>query len=134
MEISFLKDIVNPECGLDRTLTALKQLRVNVVDDEYELQNKISAQLQEAGIGFKKEFYLGPRNRVDFMVDGGIAIEVKKGKPNKQQVVNQIIRYTRFEEVKAVVLIVETSLEIPGEINGKECISFGLNKLWGIAL
>lgn len=104
-----------------------------MVDDEYELQHKIAEQLIKAGIPFKKEYVLGPRNRVDFMIDGCI-IEVKKGKPNKQQVIRQLERYTGFSEVTSVILVVETSLDIPREVNSKKCFSFGLNKLWGIAL
>lgn len=120
--------------SINSILKVLKNLRVNTIDDEYKLQQKIAEQLTFANIDFKKEYVLGPRNRVDFMIDGGIAIEVKKGKPNKQQVIRQIERYTEFQKVTAVILVVETSLNIPKKINNKECVSFGLNKLWGIAL
>lgn len=120
--------------GLTSIVEILSKLRINVVDEEYELQKDIDQLLTVAGIDFKKEYVLGPRNRVDFLTMDGIAIEVKKGKPNKQRVIQQLERYTKFEEVTAVILVVETSLYIPKELNGKPCLSFGLNKLWGIAL
>lgn len=115
-------------------LKALSGLRINPISEEYELQDKIAAALTAVGISFIKEYKLGPRSRVDFMTGGGTAIEVKKGKPNKRQVIQQLERYTAFEEVEGIILVVERNLDIPKELNGKPCISFGLNKLWGIAL
>lgn len=112
----------------------MKHLRINPVDEEFNLQNEIKQQLDLAGIKYKKEYILGPRNRVDFLVDGGIAIEVKKGKPNKKQVIEQLKRYAGFQEVRGIIVVVEKNLDIPKRINDKPCISFGLNKLWGIAL
>ena len=119
---------------MQKIIEALSNLRVGIVIKEYNLQKQISKILKDAGIVFKREHKLGPRNRVDFLTTEGIAIEVKKGKPNKKQVIKQLERYTNFDEVKAVILVVETSLKIPKIINEKDCISFGLNKLWGIAL
>jgi len=119
---------------LNKTLTALQSIRVNLVKDEYLLQDIIAKALDDAGITYSKEYKLAPRNRIDFLVDGGIGIEVKKGKPYTRQVVEQLKRYAAFSEITAIILVVERNLDIPKEINGKQCCSFGLNKLWGIAL
>lgn len=119
---------------MQEILKALSNLRVNPVDEEYELQIEIATQLCLAGINFHREYKLGPRNRVDFITYDGIVIEVKKGKPAKYQVIDQLIRYASFIKVKGIILVVEKNLDIPREINGKPCVSFGLNKLWGIAL
>jgi len=115
-------------------LKALSKLRINPVVEEFDLQNKIAMVLASDGISFIREFQLGPRNRVDFLTGDGIAIEVKKGKPNKSQVTKQLERYAGFKEVKGIILVVEKNLDVPRELNGKPCLSFGLNKLWGIAL
>lgn len=120
--------------GMTQVLKALSNLRINPITEEFDLQNKIAATLASAGISFIREYQLGPKNRVDFLTGDGIAIEVKKGKPNKRQVNKQLERYTAFEEVEGIILVVEKNLDTPKEINGKPCISFGLNKLWGIAL
>jgi hypothetical protein len=90
--------------------------------------------LQEAGISFKKEYSPAPRNRIDFLVDGGIGIEVKKGKPNRTQVCAQLERYAAFDCIRAIILVVERSVNIPREVKGKQCVLFGLNRLWGVAL
>jgi hypothetical protein len=120
---------------MEKVVSTLKTLRINPVNEEFDLQNKIAAALTEAGINFEKECWLGPRNRVDFLTfKDGIAIEVKKGKPNKRQVIDQLRRYASFDRVKGIILVVEKNLDVPAIINGKPCVSFGLNKLWGIAL
>jgi len=114
-------------------IEALNKLRVNPVNEEFDLQREIAKIFDESDIKYQKEYVLGPRNRVDFLVNG-IVIEAKKGKPNKVQVIAQLQRYAAFLEVKGIILVVEKNLDIPKEINGKPCKSFGLNKLWGIAL
>lgn len=124
---------------MEKIIQTLGKLRINPVNEEYDLQNEIAKALRDAQIEFSKEYKLGKRNRVDFLTGSawdasGIAIEVKKGKPNKSQVIEQIQRYTSFPQVKGIILVVEKNLDVPREINGKPCISFGLNKLWGIAL
>lgn len=115
-------------------INILKNLRVNIVEEEFDLQQQIAAELRNAGIVFKREYRIGKRNRVDFMIDGGIVLEVKKGKPYIGNVWEQLKRYTAFPEVKAIILVVERNLDLPKTINGKPCFSMGLNKLWGIAL
>lgn len=119
---------------MEPILKALSKLRINPVIEEYELQNKIAVALATDGISFTREYRLGPRSRVDFLTGDGIAIEVKKGKPKKAQVIQQLGRYTAFNEVEGIILVIERNMDVPREINGKTCISFGLNKLWGIAL
>ena len=73
---------------------------------------------------------------MDFLTVDGVAVEVKKGKPNRSNLVKQINRYAQHDEVKAVVIVVETSLRNPitRTNNGKPCAVVGLQKLWGIAL
>ena len=112
----------------------LQKLRIKVVSVEYDLQNEISNLLSDAGISFQKEYRLGKGSRVDFLTSSGVAIEVKKGKPNRLSVINQLQKYAEFDEVKSIILIIETSLTVPKEINGKPCVSVGLRKLWGIAI
>lgn len=117
-------------------MTALQELRISKIVDEYTLQQKLKEQLDAIGIAYQKEYRLGPRCRLDFLVAGGIAIEVKRGraKPNRSQVAAQLARYATFEEVRAIVLVVDRNVHVPAQVNGKPCFAFGLHKLWGIAL
>lgn len=120
---------------MQQIIDILKTLRINPINEEYDLQDEIEKLLINAEIHYERECWLGPRNRVDFLTfKDGIAIEVKKGKPNKSQVISQLERYTRFDKVKGIILVVEKNMDAPKELNGKPCVSLGLNKLWGIAL
>lgn len=114
-------------------LAVLRKLRVNYIREEYELQNEIAKLLEDHNVPFIKEYKLGPRNRVDFYING-IVLEIKKAKPNRERVIRQLMRYAEYEEVTGLILVIERSMDIPDEINSKKCISFGLNKQWGIAL
>ncbi len=118
----------------DDVIRALSTIRTAVVEDEYKLHETVSKHLSAAGIPFEREYRLGPRNRIDFYIPGGTGIEVKKGKPARAQVIAQLERYTRFDKIKAVIFVIERSMDIPEELNGKTCICFPLNKLWGVAL
>lgn len=119
---------------VQNVIKVLKKLRINGIYEEYEIQADISKILKEHGIRFIKEYKLGPRNRIDFLLDNGIGIEVKKGKPNRSNVIAQIQRYTKFNEIDCLILVIERSMDIPSEINSKPCFSIGLNKQWGIAV
>lgn len=118
----------------ERVCTAIQSIRVTHIDMEYDMQAQVAAAFDKAGIPYKKEHRLGPRNRVDFYVDG-IAVELKKGRPNRQKVIDQLYRYAAFECVQAVILVLQNSMQVPlSEINGKPFRVIGLQKLWGIAL
>ena len=121
---------------MDTVINALRTLRIEKIFEEYELQNTIAAIFDKEDIRYEKERQLGPGSRVDFLTENGVAVEVKKGKPNRTRLVDQINRYAKYQEVKAVVIVVETSLRIPitKTDNGKPCAVVGLQKLWGIAL
>ena len=121
---------------IEKVTSAIETLRVGKIIEEYDLQNKIAKVFDTVGIEYQKEYRLGAGNRVDFLTGDGIAIEVKKGKPNRERLVYQINRYAELEEVQAVIIVVKTSLRLPitRSYNGKPCSVIGLQKLWGIAL
>lgn len=118
---------------MEQVVSALKRIRCHVITDEYKLHNMIAQQLTAAGISFKHEVPLAPRNRIDFLTDDGIGIEAKKGKPNEQSVYKQLERYAGFDEVKGLILVIERYMDLPETINGKPVVSIGLRKLWGIS-
>lgn len=121
---------------LKAVILALHTLRVCNISEEYDLQAKIAQAFDAAGIGYDKEHVLGRGNRVDFLTTAGIAVEVKKGKPNRSRLDDQINRYAAFDEVNSIAIVVETSLQDPinHSRNGKPCKVIGLMKQWGIAL
>lgn len=115
-------------------LKLLKNIRMNFIYEEFQLQNEINRILEENNIEYVKEYKLAARNRIDFFILGGIGIEVKKGKPNKHKVLSQLERYTKFKEINSIILVTEKSIDVPNIINGKKCFVLCLNRLWGVAL
>lgn len=124
-----------PAPNIHEVLASLRRLRILAVDVEYTLQETIARQFTRDGIAFAKEFQLGTRNRIDFLLPGGIGVEVKKGKPYAEEVMAQVDRYCRFDQVTRLVLVVERNVfRYEKSANGKPVHYIALNKLWGIAL
>lgn len=121
---------------MEQIIKALESLRIGLVIEETDLQAQIALVLLQHGISFEREYMLGQGNRIDFYAAGGIGIEVKKGKPNRTRLLAQINRYAAFDDITAVIIVVETSLRDPIDRaqNGTPCAVIGLQKLWGIAL
>lgn len=126
--------IWNDHHDLSKVLDALRTLRIAAVDDEYSLQNQVAACLKNHDIRYIKEYRLASRCRIDFFVPGGVGIEVKRGKPTKSNVVNQVRRYLQVSELNALVVLTERTLYLPARVAGKPCLSVCLSKLWGVAL
>ena len=112
---------------------ALSRLRVPFCPGEYDLHALVAGALREADISFLHEERLGPRCRIDFLA-GTVGIEVKKGKPERKQLLRQLERYAKSSRIEALVVVVERAADLPGEILGKPCITLSMNRLWGIAL
>jgi hypothetical protein len=117
----------------DAVKKTLSSLRIPFSNNEYQLHQWIAAALRDGGFVVQHEVSLAPRCRIDFLIDS-IGIEVKRGKPRKADLLAQCARYLRSERVDALIVVLDTAVSLPRELEGKPLIVFGLNKLWGIAL
>jgi hypothetical protein len=116
-------------------LDALSSLRLHPQAKEFDIQEAIRQKLYTTAIPFWKEHKLGPGARVDFLCGYGIAIEVKKGKPNSATLRAQAARYAAFDAVFCIILVVERCVfDAPAEVDGKPVHYVALAKNWGIAL
>ncbi len=71
--------------------------------DEHELQAGLADALTAAGLVFEREVALGPRDRIDFVVDR-VGIEVKiDGAP--AVVLRQLLRYAHSDRVDHLILV-----------------------------
>ena len=124
------------EVKIQKIIDALKEIRVSLVTNEYVLQDVIKDQFDKHDISYTKEYKLGARKRVDFLIQEGIIIEVKRGskRPNRTQLITQLKRYSESDDVKVIIYVGERNVDLPKEINGKPCIAIGLNKNWGLSL
>lgn len=121
--------------SVEAIVRVLGNLRLHATASENSIHEAISETLRAAGITFKHEACIGKRDRVDFICAGGIAIEVKRGKPNTYRVDAQIERYCASDEVTALVLVTERGLcRTIDEANGKPVRVVTLSTNWGIAL
>ncbi len=89
---------------LSEVIEALNKIRIKANSVEYTIQDQIAIALSDAEIEFEKEVKLSPRNRIDFLISGGIGIEVKRGKPNTYSVINQLERYAGHKKCDGITI------------------------------
>ena len=118
---------------IKRVLDALSEIRISKIVDEFEIHKEIKKILMNRGIKFIHEYKILTGKRFDFWVNG-IVIEVKKKKPSKITLLNQLDRYTKVPGVKAIIVVIEKNINLPNVLNGKPIIIKSLNQNWGIAI
>ena len=118
---------------MNNVFEALQSLRAPIQQGEYDLHRLVMDALAAQGIPCKHEVSLAPRCRIDLMC-GGVGIEIKRGKPVRGKLVEQLTRYARCQQVEALILVAERSVDLPRSLCGKPVQVICLNRLWGIAL
>ena len=106
----------------------LSQYKFNL-SSEKRLQAEIEQVLTDNGIDYEREYHLGEYGFVDFFIEG-IAVEIKtKGKV--KAIYRQCRGYCEHEDVKSLILVTNTSMGLPDEINNKPCfvLNLGLSHL-----
>jgi hypothetical protein len=80
--------------------------------------------------GFKKEAKIGERERIDFLVSGGIGIEAKLKWPARK-IYRQLERYAECPDITGLILISGTAMGCPDSLNGKPVyfVSLGLTAI-----
>jgi len=114
-------------------LSALSTVLISRRMDEEFIHRKIMDAFDKYKIKYEHEYKLIPHKRFDFWLDG-IILEVKKKKPSKITLLNQLNRYTKPDEVKAVIVVMEESMDLPKHLNDKPIFVTSLNANWGVAI
>lgn len=86
---------------------------------EAMVQERIEKALDKEGVEHRREVELAPGDRIDFMV-GTVGVEVKT-KGTRSQIIRQLGRYVRSDEVKEIVLAATSRRLLagtPDEITG----------------
>lgn len=94
---------------------------------EARLQVAIGNALVGAGLSFSPEHRLGPGERIDFLVAGGIGIEAKT-RYARRRIFRQLERYAEHAEIAALILVTGTAMGLPAAINGKPLYYVSLGK------
>lgn len=97
--------------------------------DESALQREIAAELEQAGAAYEREVRLSSSDRVDFMLPGNIAVEIKL-KGQRRAVFRQCERYVAHDNVRGLILVTNLTMGFPQEINGKPCWVASLGRAW----
>ena len=102
-----------------------------VFSNEKAMQLEISDLLSSGEVVFEREHYLDEAKKsiIDFMVAGGIGIEVKL-KCNKRAIYKQLLRYSEFEQIQQLVLVTGTNTGLPKELNGKPVYILNISRAW----
>ncbi len=98
---------------------ALRNYRYSFVEEK-KLQAGVELALLEQGYAFQREFRLSTHDIVDFLVEPGIALEVKIA-GGLSAVTRQIHRYAQHDQVAALVLVTTWARhgDLPDTLNGK---------------
>ncbi|WP_214565925.1 hypothetical protein [Aliiroseovarius lamellibrachiae] len=88
------------------------------VSTEAAMQDAVEQALTDHAFPFERELRMGSSNRIDFMVQGGIGIEVKT-RCARRQIHRQLARYADHPDVNALILVTGTFTGLPVTLNGK---------------
>jgi hypothetical protein len=99
------------------------------LSDETAYQVALSKVLDAAGIGHVREHRLGPKHRVDFLLDWGTVIEVKL-RGSAMRIHDQCKDYCGFPQVKGLILATNRAMGMPPEIEGKPIWYASLGRGW----
>lgn len=102
-----------------RLVAALRAARFTCLD-EAELQLAVERLLGALGVPFTRERRLSARDRVDFFLEGGIALELKV-KSDASSLLRQVLRYAAHDVVLEVIAASTTHhvLALPDMVHGK---------------
>ena len=119
--------------AIHHILSALSTVRISRRMDEEFIHHKIMEAFDNHMIKYEHEYKLIPHKRFDFWLDG-IVLEVKKKKPSKIALLNQLNRYTKSDEVKVIIVVLEESMDLPKSLNNTPIFVVSLNANWGVAI
>lgn len=102
-------------------------LRTAVLDTSTEasFQRGVARALEDGGVVFEREARLGPGDRIDFVLDDTIGLELKIG-DHRAPVLRQLERYARHAHIVALALCTTKSshLQLPHRILGKPLVIY----------
>lgn len=103
-----------------QVLEALEAFRFTY-DNEIELQSAIAMAFADRHVPYEREARLGPDLKIDFLIPGGIGVEIKiKGSPS--DVARQLLAYANRPEITCLILVTARAAlsRLPGSLLGKK--------------
>ncbi len=106
----------------------IEQTRVDL-STEKAAQRDLEEMLTGRGVAFDREARLNDADVPDFLVAGGIVIEVKIG-GSAPSIYRQLKRYAAHETVTALLLVTAVAMSLPSQIEGKATAIARLGVSW----
>lgn len=119
-------DVIDVLAG--RVVSVLKRARL-ATGREDDTQADIARALAATGIHFQRERRLTLSDRPDFLVEGGLVIEVKLRAP-KAAIYRQLERYARHDATRGILLVSATAMGLPPAIEGKPAYLLSVGSTW----
>lgn len=103
-----------------QVLEAIEDFRFTY-DNEVELQSAIALAFADRHVPYEREARLGADLKIDFLIPGGIGVEIKiKGSPS--EVARQLLAYANRPEITCLVLVTARAAlsRLPAMLLGKK--------------
>lgn len=96
---------------MDTVERVLRELSPQVGESEARFHGRVARALADAGVSFKMEVPVRRRlGRVDFLVEGGTAIEAKVGSGSRGSLLTQVDGYLGDDRVTGLIVVTERRL------------------------
>lgn len=100
------------------------------LDNEKQVQKQVQELLKKNGIEHIREYKLDDKNIPDFFfINTGLCVEIKI-KGGKKAIYRQLVRYSEFEQVEALILLTNKSMSLPLSINNKPTKIINMGMSW----
>ncbi len=119
---------MSPVPSLAQVASLLRTSRLPL-GQEKQMQAAFADKLEAAGFVFEREKRLSPADIIDFLVDGGIGVELKLS-GQRAAFVRQCERYCAHDEVKAIIFVTNRAITLPPLINGKPARAINPAEAW----
>lgn len=116
--------------AVDLLLRELRRHRISY-GSETELGRSVVQLLLPLNIPYVEEYRLSPGSRVDLLLDGGVAVELKVG-GTPTSVLRQLHRYAEHDCVREILLITTRHAHLrglPAQLCGKPVYVFRVTSL-----
>ncbi len=96
---------------------------------EKRFQDQVEQVLKDNNIAHNREYQLKAGQRIDFLVDGSIGIEIKiKGSAKK--IYRQCRDYCENDVIKEFIILTTRSMGFPKDLHGKPCYMIRAGRAW----
>lgn len=113
---------------MNKIIRLLQSNRFSLTDEK-QTQRQIASVLDAAGVKYEREVTLAPGDIVDFLLDEGLAIEVKI-KGQRKAIYRQLERYAKSERVSCLLLATAVAMGLPETIETKPARVASLGMGW----